>query len=230
MFLTWLASSQARENFFRRLRSMSTAYSTIVNTILLEIFQRIERIFLQEDISSGNLNKKTKLFQYPRAGMSKNRENQGCLLPNTDNIIKTIENAKTNAFLKVKSVGMNVNFKASDEIFSKLLATDYDDFEGNDNDDEVIDNDIKKDEENDQQELWEDLSALSNVQGGLDLKTHEKSREKSEIQLHSRSPFVVARDQKKNELVVRKSSLCWLCSTNSCNLSSDRLQRVEILS
>lgn len=45
--------------------------------------------------------------------------------------------------------------------------------------------------------------------------------------LDEKSPFVVVIDSKGNEMVVRKSSVCWLLSNDKYKLSSDRLQRVQ---
>lgn len=47
------------------------------------------------------------------------------------------------------------------------------------------------------------------------------------IILDEKSSFVVVEASKGKEMVVRKSSICWLMSKDKCKLSSDRLQRVQ---
>lgn len=46
LFLPWLASSQPCEKMFRKLRSLTTTYSTIVNFSVLEVLRRLNRIDL----------------------------------------------------------------------------------------------------------------------------------------------------------------------------------------
>lgn len=47
------------------------------------------------------------------------------------------------------------------------------------------------------------------------------------ICLDEDSPFVVVANTKGKEMVVRKSSVCWLLSKDKSKLSSDRLVRVQ---
>lgn len=47
------------------------------------------------------------------------------------------------------------------------------------------------------------------------------------IDLDEKSPFVKVTDKSGKEMVVRKSSVCWLLSQDKFKLSSDRLQRVQ---
>lgn len=44
LFLPWLYSSQPCEEIFRKVRSMTTTYSTIVNFSLLELIRRLNRV------------------------------------------------------------------------------------------------------------------------------------------------------------------------------------------
>lgn len=46
------------------------------------------------------------------------------------------------------------------------------------------------------------------------------------LALNKTSPFTIVADAHGKEIVVRKSSICWLLNKNCVRLSSDRLQRV----
>lgn len=50
-FLVWLFSSQPCESFFRKARSQTSTYCTIVNFSILDFLHRAKRIQAQEDIS-----------------------------------------------------------------------------------------------------------------------------------------------------------------------------------
>lgn len=88
---------------------MSTTYSTIVNSSLLKTIHRVKRIQLQDDISSGNLNEKSAQYHYPRAKIPDRLTIEQSLFPDTNDIIKIIEEAKEDAFKKVLSLGMSVD-------------------------------------------------------------------------------------------------------------------------
>ena len=70
--------------------------------------------------------------------------------------------------------------------------------------------------------LLEDLNVLCNVNGSLDLRNYN-----NKTILNPDSPFICIQDSSNNNIVVRKSSICWLLNKNNFTLSSDRLQRVK---
>ncbi|XP_043289665.1 uncharacterized protein [Venturia canescens] len=231
MFLPWQFSSQPCESFFRLLRSMSTTYSTIVNSTLLETIYRVKRIQLQDDIASGNLHDESAQFNYPRAKVTGRSTLEQSSLPEVNDIFEIIEQAKKDALTKVQSLGINMGTLECDTVSMRCNETGY---EKKDSEEEIeyieesnievpsVENDVNGDREP-QLELLQDLSILSNAQGSLLLKNYEQY----EIKLQPDSPFVVVKDNHNKELVVRKSSICWLLQKNSSNLSSDRLQRVR---
>lgn len=49
----------------------------------------------------------------------------------------------------------------------------------------------------------------------------------NDTDLDETSPFIKVTDKSGKEMVVRKSSVCWLLSQDKFKLSSDRLQRVQ---
>lgn len=55
-FISILMSSQPCEEFFRKIRSFTSTFSTQVNFSMLEIIQRIKKIQLQGDIILSNKN------------------------------------------------------------------------------------------------------------------------------------------------------------------------------
>lgn len=59
------------------------------------------------------------------------------------------------------------------------------------------------------------------------LKDYGNVNSKGSACLNEKSPFVAVTDNNGKEMVVRKSSICWLLSKDKCKLSSDRLQRVQ---
>lgn len=59
------------------------------------------------------------------------------------------------------------------------------------------------------------------------LKDYGNVDSKGSVRLNERSPFVVVTDNNGKEMVVRKTSVCWLLPKEKFKLSSDRLQRVQ---
>lgn len=122
--LTWIFSSQACESLFRRLRSMSSTLSTIVNCSLLDTIHRLKKIQLQEDISSGNLNGSTNKFNYPRLAGSKSRVVEQFELSDILKIMEIIEVAKSDAFAAVEKIGMEVQISDCAKIPMKSTETE----------------------------------------------------------------------------------------------------------
>lgn len=80
----------------------------------------------------------------------------------------------------------------------------------------------QEDDEFPAEDILEDVSTLSCVSDGyLNMKNYETT-----LALSKTSPFTIVTDAHGKEIVVRKSSICWLLNKNCGRLSSDRLQRV----
>ncbi len=75
------------------------------------------------------------------------------------------------------------------------------------------------------------FSICLGITGELLLKDYsngaDENHSANKIRLNEDSQFVVVVNKKGKEIVVRKSSICWLLSKDKCKLSSDRLQRVQ---
>lgn len=67
------------------------------------------------------------------------------------------------------------------------------------------------------------MTKLQSVSGELELKAHSNTQAK----LTASSPFTIITDGKGKEIVVRKSTICWLLSKTKGKLSIDRVQRVR---
>ncbi|XP_077255597.1 uncharacterized protein LOC143893755 [Temnothorax americanus] len=236
LFLPWQFSSQPCEDFFRHLRSTSSTFSTIVNCSVLEAIHRVRRIQLQSDISTSNSNVSTEGYKFPRAQKSSLCSNKSTFeLPSLNEMEYTIESAKQNAFITVSLLGMTVPISdAENRIIHDIHIIDSDDStvdsfcteEDNNvflssNSNEI--NSVNETEDNEEFDLLEDLTTLSCVQGSLELTNFDKIT----TEIKPDSPFTIVTDSYGKELIVRKSSICWLLSKNSCKLSSDRLQRVR---
>lgn len=65
-FLPWMFSSQPCESFFRGLRSMTSTFSTIVNSTLLETMYKLRRMQVLNDIFAYDFTKKNQHINFPR--------------------------------------------------------------------------------------------------------------------------------------------------------------------
>lgn len=103
LFMPPLFSSQPCEAFFRQIRSMSTTYSTIVNCSLLDIIHRIQKIQLQHDILTSELNKN---INFPRLEHKVKTIQVQFNLPTNDDIYEAIEEARTKATTDAHKFGL----------------------------------------------------------------------------------------------------------------------------
>lgn len=104
-FLPPLFSSQPCESTFRQLRSMSSTYSTVVNTSMLEIMNRIKKIQLQGEIT---FSKNLKDVNFPRLKKELKIKTYD-ELPSNDEIIDIITKAKFDAAVEFKYVEIEVS-------------------------------------------------------------------------------------------------------------------------
>lgn len=104
-FLPPLFSSQPCESTFRQLRSMSSTYSTVVNTSMLEIMNRIKKIQLQGEIT---FSKNLKDVNFPRLKKELKIKTYD-ELPSNDEIIDIITKAKFDAAVELKYVEIDVS-------------------------------------------------------------------------------------------------------------------------
>lgn len=82
---------------------------------------------------------------------------------------------------------------------------------------------VENDTDENDVELRRDVHALSSISGDVNINAHSATG----IDLNEKSPYCVVSDGSGNAKVVRKSSICWLLTSDKHVLSSDRLTRVK---
>lgn len=248
-FLPWQYGSQQCESFFRNLRSTSTTCSTVVNCSLLDTIHRIQRIQLQADISVTDFNSEGENLVFPRTrhlNSSYDVQDKSIsaptgvldinyMSPSYSSIKDILHRAKQDAFDMICTLGMQVDLQRANDIQIRNLnddkTSDDDEFNKEDDEEENSNYTAMPTTNSAQQtaaeqfdtEVLQDLTVLSNITGKLELQDYSEAK----IDLNRNSPFTVVKDSHGKEHVVRKSSICWLLSTNVSKLSSDRLQRVR---
>lgn len=102
-FLPFLYSSQPCEEFFRKLRSFTTTFSTMVNCTVKDILGRIKKVQLLNDIENEST------FAFPRTKNSHQFVGYNVTeLPTKEQIISQIEACRENAFKYAIEVGFVV--------------------------------------------------------------------------------------------------------------------------
>lgn len=207
-FLPTLFQSQACEQTFRQLRSMTTMNWTKINFSLLEMIQQISRIELQNHILFHELAKVD--IKFPRI---QNRSNKLQInqLPTNEQISEKLQLARNNALLDAANIGMTVS--ANDIIRCELAK-------GNIRREKTV-SDHTLGELNG--ELEEDIELQSRLQCSS-LRDYSKPDTHSE-DLDSR--FVEVTTEDGSVRTVLKSSLIWIMTETKGVLSNDRLKRVQ---
>ena len=244
-FLPWMFSSQPCESFFRNLRSTSTTFSTIVNCTLLESLYRIRRLQFINDVFAYDFKEIGLTINFPRKTFlhaSFETQNEKLNLPFLDSIcgnnlnlsVEVIKNilfkAKCDAHKTVESLGMDIAIHEATNLLVKDISNDdsslnedldeenYDVYENNGAENEIY---ICDDEE-----LFENLEESSKILSDFtDLQIKDYSS--TENVDGNNSPFTFVKDKNNKEILVRKSSICWLLSKSQTSVSADRLQRVK---
>lgn len=223
MFFPTLLGSQPCEKSFRQLRSMTTTQSTIINFSILDMLHRMNKIELQNEMMS-----KCSFLKFPRHDRKTAAEQPELInLPNDAEIISLIEEAKEDATNDARDVGMlvsNTNFSCQVDPISDCnndVDLHYQDeeflFESERFNDEL------DDAENLTPDLQDDLNKLNSVTGSLQMRDYSECQ----VKLSETSPYTVVSNSSGKDVVVRKSSICWLLSKDKHSLSSDRLLRVR---
>ncbi|XP_067203736.1 uncharacterized protein [Linepithema humile] len=247
LFMPPLFSSQPCEAFFRQIRSMSTTYSTIVNCSLLDVIHRIKKIQLQTDILASKLNKN---ISFPRIEYKVKTIQIQPNLPTNDDIYEAIEKARKKAITDAHKFDLEpgeLNCNLPLIVDARVDDSKADFFDGENRDENDILYDYvdgtrenstitsasirastsrsmeQEDDEFPAEDILEDVSTLSCMSDGyLNMKNYGETT----LALSKTSPFTIVADARGKEMVVRKSSICWLLNKNCGRLSSDRLQRV----
>lgn len=208
-FLPTLFQSQACEQTFRQLRSMTTMSWTKINFSLLEMIQQIGRIDLQNQIIFSELsntdiifpriqNKSTKFTVYP--------------LPSNQQITEKLQEAQCNALQDAAKFG--IHLKIDDIIRCELkkgtIKKKKAEFE---NPNGIPDR------------MHEDNDVSNQLPSHLHCSNLRNYYCDSSTELDNR--FVQMVDENGSTKTVLKSSLIWILSETKGVLSNDRLKRVQ---
>lgn len=212
--------SQPCESIFRQIRSLSSTYSTVTNSSLLEIIQKMAKIELLNDISHIKLSH----FNFPRIGVQSSSYyptidrngvdsyNKTVQLPSQDEIFNEIEMAKLEAIEYAESLGV-YSENSENTFFCQITKKRSNAAGAND----VPINENISSEDNVDQDILKLFSEIS---------LNECKEKVDPEKINQKSQYVKVRNSKGELFCVKKHTLCWILSKSTSKLSSDRLIRV----
>lgn len=208
LFKPHLFSSQPCENIFRDFRSMSSVYSTVTNCSMKEATSRFSNIQYQNHI----IKLTEKQFIYPRAKKTAVAK-KNTTLPSNDEIFREIEFCQTLAIRTARKLGLiksnqryDLNYACKINPFTSVPETE-----------------LKPTKSHNSMEL-KTIQLTTNDLKNIQLKNYSAKVNPNEIK--TTGPYVKIECSGNKQIVVKKTSLCWLLSTECSKLSSDRLMRV----
>lgn len=217
-FLPDLFSSQACESTFRQFRSLSTIYWTKINMTLLEVFNAVGRVELQNDIRFFKIPD----VQFARTNIEDLSQEVCEELPSNKIIFETIEAARCEAIKDAAFFGMEVPLN---DTLACQLAPAINNAAVNknacpDTNEQLCDS---------VQHLHLRESSNSTTPSLATIDSDLKLRDYTDqgVVLNELGPLTEVKDKSGKSKVVRKSSLVWLLETGKSKLSSDRLRRVQ---
>lgn len=226
-----LLGSQQCEAIFRQIRSLSSTYSTVKNSSLLEIIQKMSKIELQNQISHMKL----KHYNFPRIGLpsssyyervDRNGINQSeniVELPSHQEIIREIELAKLEAIEYAETLGMCL--KSTNDYACKFQAVKYKVTPIN-----TVDEKAQQDAhgftttDNSESEGAEGNDDILQLFPDMNFNAISKKIDPNTVT--ETGPYVKIKNKKGEIVCVEKHTLCWYLSKSTTKLSSDRLIRV----
>lgn len=206
LFMLHQLGSQPCESVFRQARSFTATYSTVANCSVKEFSDRMNKIELQNKISSNIGN----VYLFPRLGCKKSNT-KVFELPSLADIQKTLAKAKNVALAHATSLGLVQK--------SRRLSFD---FACNIN--PYVNKQQKK------------CLPLNRNRFGVEhkirldkivLKNFADRFEGKEVEKHSQYLEVYCDNEAAKRIVVKKTSFIWLIRNDPIRLSSDRLERVK---
>lgn len=210
LFIPLLFNSQACEEFYRKIRSFTTTYSTVASCSIKEILDRISRIQLLSEIS----NDKESGFTFPKELKSTNFpkiEFKDIDFPDESEIVGIVQKCKSKALKDAFSIGL-LQKKNKKSLDSCCLChvPQYKSKEPENEDNASY----KTTERNVYSELRLTATTLKNYAKKFDDKIIDDTSSYAKICVN------------KKTVVVKKSSICWLFKGDSYKTSSDRRYRV----
>lgn len=212
LFMPFLYESQACENIFRQLRSLTTVYSTVINCTLKETIGRISSIQFQNQVVQLTSNN----FVFPRAQNSHSSQN-AVSLPTADEINKEILFCKQLAMTTATNFSLiNKNNSKCKQYVCKIGPLTP----------QNQTNDFSK------KRSVQSVDSISNAfkfkpvdLKNIQLKNFDGKYKSSDLSEAGPYAKIVCADDK--EILVKKTSLCWLLGSDYVKLSNDRLLRVQ---
>lgn len=205
LFLPFLFNSQPCEEFYRKTRSMTPTYSTVVNCSVKEFIARVHKTQLQGNIS----NTKNSNYRFPKNLKSKDfSKMKQYQLPSPDEVFQVIERAKNEAL----SIAAEFDLckRARSEIIPCKLSPHF----------------ITVKQKNIKLPRVQkvDVSTIINQFSTIRLSNYaEKFQDQS---VEETSSFTEIPNPKRR-IIVKKTSICWLLRDEMPKLSSDRNKRVK---
>lgn len=203
--------SQPCEEFFRRIRCVSTVNSSVVNCSTKEMLNRISRIQLLGEIGNDPG------FVYAKSVKSTTQYSEDDF-PNECEIISIIQNCKAKAIETAEKIGLISEKKMADEsiFFCQVLPKNSsdkksDNIQSRNNSTFTLENNIKRFGELKTKLIY---SSLKNFAGKFEENTIPETSSYLEFFSNDR------------RFVFKKSSVCWLLRNYSYKSSSDRRYRV----
>ncbi|XP_031335536.1 uncharacterized protein LOC116165329 [Photinus pyralis] len=210
----WLYSSQPNhvKSFLDKLDQWASTYSTVINFDLLDLLQRRHRIQTINSIISDTNDK----FIFPRERSIRlgtdQFPNSEKSTPLTEELFAAIEEAKEKVFEDC----YNLEIPPSQE---NVHPTDYSEADNNFSETSEVDVNVEdRDDIDEERGIFEEPEDL----GDLNIQDFSAKYNKSNQTL-PRNMLKIKVNGK--EVVVKKSTLCWLFSIKTNRLSSDRLLR-----
>ncbi|XP_031350432.1 uncharacterized protein LOC116176097 isoform X1 [Photinus pyralis] len=235
--LPWIYSSQPCEKFFRQTRSMTSTWSTVVNFDMLDLLRRRHRIQAINSIINDSGDK----FVFPRERNKKlgaNLRNKETFIPPTEELRNVIIKARDDAVNDCKILGIDMLENQWEAALTEVSIPKQDDSDHTDSNfllqsnvtstalqdeaEQLSETQLTANEE-DIQDINKDEEILQNFTS-LDIK--DLSGCKTDISDISLIKIKI----NDKEMVVKKSTLCWLFFKRKGRLSSDRLIRCKAMS
>lgn len=214
LFLIWLMDSQGCEGFFRDSRSMSSAFSTVVNMDMLDFLHKTRKIERMGDVR----HKLSKTLVMPRhhkkmQEVQNTAETLRTESPCSDaDLIKVIHKARSDALAEAVALGMaGVEDITVTPVLLGLPSNIETDFE------ETIDEpceELREDSEDVPEEVIEDIAISSAVNFSVNFDEEIPP-----------SSIFVKRIECGKTCLVKKSRIVWELTTKNSRLSSDRKER-----
>lgn len=215
-FLPWLSNSQPCETFFRKARSQSSTYCTVINFSMLDFLHRAKRIQAQDEIVC-ELGQKYTFARQKQIGSGTYEQQR---LPTDEEIHDEICSARFDAQAQIGKLGMVIKLPNANlhiHIHQTLTQIMSQDCIVGDGDQQPVDEQTTPDVT--MADTY-DLFLLQQYNEFTNLKQLKSVSDKMNLQCLQFS------NSKGENFFIKKSTICWLMNTTGNDkISSDRIKR-----